>query len=245
MQLNEKLEIHEQLNQKLFDGDQLRPDVLEKINDIVNTFIDSLWIKPKVLDVQLVGSNASYNYTIHSDIDLHIIINFEDLQASPEIVNAMYNLEKTQFNKDHDITIKGLDVELYIEDVNAGAISNGIYSIKYNKWIKYPNKITNIPEYDLSKQLQSWKNVIEKVIDNKDKDQISEVIDKLYMIRKNSIAIDGEYGKGNQLFKEIRNEGLLDKLKDEFKKQVSRDLSLESFLDNHTIEEMFITQFED
>ena len=46
-------------------------------------------------------------------------------------------------------------------------------------------------------------------------------------MRKNSIAIDGEYGKGNQLIKDIRSAGLLDKLKSELNNAISKDLSLE------------------
>ena len=46
-------------------------------------------------------------------------------------------------------------------------------------------------------------------------------------MRKNSIAVDGEYGKGNQLFKDIRSAGLLDKLKSELNTAISKDLSLE------------------
>lgn len=36
----------------------------------------------------------------------------------------------------------------------------------------------------------------------------------LYLMRTNSLAVDGEYSKGNQLFKEIRNAGYLKELKD-------------------------------
>jgi len=63
MKLIESYEIHEQLNKKIFDGEKLKPEVREKILDIVDEFIDNLWIKIDVLDIQLLGSNASYNYT--------------------------------------------------------------------------------------------------------------------------------------------------------------------------------------
>ena len=53
------------------------------------------------------------------------------------------------------------------------------------------------------------------------------MIDRLYLMRHNALAVDGEYGKGNQLFKEIRNSGLLDKLKNSLTIQLSSRLSLE------------------
>ena len=222
------IEIHDQLNQKLFDGEKLKPEIREKILEIVDEFLDNLWVKIEPLDIQLLGSNASYNYTEFSDLDIHIITNFEFLNASQEILNALYNLEKTNFNKNHNITIKGIPVELYVEDVDSSAISNGIYSIKDDRWIKFPNKIIDVPQYDLSKQVERWKLVIENRLNDENKEELVDLVNRLYMIRKNSIAVDGEYGKGNQLFKEIRNLGLLDSIKDKIKEITSDELSLES-----------------
>jgi len=47
-------------------------------------------------------------------------------------------------------------------------------------------------------------------------------------MRKNSIAVDGEWSKGNQIFKELRNLGLIQQLKDLQKEFTSNMLSLES-----------------
>ena len=47
-------------------------------------------------------------------------------------------------------------------------------------------------------------------------------------MRTNSIAVDGEYGKGNQIFKDLRNLGYLSKLKEALMKAMSKELSLES-----------------
>ena len=52
----------------------------------------------------------------------------------------------------------------------------------------------------------------------------------LYLMRKDSIATDGEYGVGNLLFKEIRNRGLLSALKDKYNEMISDELTLEHYL---------------
>lgn len=106
MNLQESFELHNELNPKLFQDDKLKPEIRQRILDIVDEFLDSLRIKIDVLDIQLLGSNASYNYTDYSDMDIHIITNFEMLDASQEIVNALFNLEKTNFNRNYDIFIK-------------------------------------------------------------------------------------------------------------------------------------------
>lgn len=145
--------INSTLNQKLFKNEKLKPEIREQILKICKSFIDDLSVKPDVLDIQIVGSNASYNYTENSDLDVHIITNFELLGCDVSIVKALFDAEKSLFNKNHNITIKGINVELYVEDVNSNSISNGIYSVINNSWVKYPEKIEDIPVYDISRQL--------------------------------------------------------------------------------------------
>ena len=75
--LNEDIEKHEVLNPLLFDeNDELKPEIKEAIEKIVNQFVEDLKtdsVKIEVKDVILVGSNVSYNYTKDSDLDIHII----------------------------------------------------------------------------------------------------------------------------------------------------------------------------
>ena len=237
------MEIHSTLNQKLFSGEKLKPEIKDRILKIVDAFVSDLTIKPDVIDIQLVGSNVSYNYTPNSDLDVHIVTNFELLACDENLVQALYNAEKTNFNKNHDIKIKGINVELYVEDVKAGTASNGVYSVLEDDWVKFPKKLTGIKEYDLSREVGIWKDKIEDALSSGTEQEVKDIINRLYMIRKNSILIDGEYGKGNQLFKEIRNLGLLDELKEKVHELLSRELSLESIAENYTFGQMLNIDF--
>ena len=237
------MEIHDTLNPRLFSGEQLKPEVRERILKIVDAFVDDMEIKPDVLDVQLVGSNVSYNYTPNSDLDVHLVVNFEMMNADRTLVQALFNAEKSWFNKNHDITIKGVNVELYVEDVGAGTASNGVYSALNDEWIKFPDSLEGIQEYDLSREVAIWQKEIEGILKDGTEEDVKNEINRLYMIRKNSILIDGEYGKGNQLFKEIRNLGLLDALKDKVHELLSKELSLESMAENYTIGQMLHLDF--
>lgn len=58
-------------------------------------------------------------------------------------------------------------------------------------------------------------------------DEINSFIDDVYLLRKSSIMSDGEYGKGNLVFKELRNNGYLDKLKELKTKLTEKDLVVE------------------
>ena len=79
IKLVEAIEKHNTLNSKLFTKDELLKDkVRDKMLEIVDEFLADLKeqdIKIKVDDILFIGSNASYNYTKDSDIDLHILAN--------------------------------------------------------------------------------------------------------------------------------------------------------------------------
>lgn len=228
--LLEAFEKHDILNPKIWDeNNEMLPEVSEKINEIVDYFMDSLSIKMSPIDVHIVGSNASYNYTSKSDLDVHVVVNFESIDAPKEIVMALLNDEKASFNKSHGISIHGVDVEMYVEDVKSTTVSNGIYSLYEEKWIKFPVKIDNVPQVDVTDAKDKWVTIAQNLLNTGTSEEISGAIDTLYMIRKNSIDVDGEFGKGNILFKELRNDGVLQELKDALVSTKSKELSLESY----------------
>lgn len=222
--------MQKELNPKIWEDKKLREDVRETIIDIVSEFMDNLIIPVEILDVRVVGSNASYNYTEHSDLDVHIISNLELVGSPTEIVQALYNSERSNFNRTHNIKIKGIEVELYVEDVNSAVTSNGIYSVIDDVWIKEPQIIKERSVKIDKNELQDLVDSVQSVLDDGDSDDIKDCIDMLYLMRKDSIAIDGEYGVGNLLFKEIRNSGLLNALKDKYNEMISDELTLEHYI---------------
>lgn len=56
--------------------------------------------------------------------------------------------------------------------------------------------------------------------------KIDKFIDKLYELRHAGLAEDGEYSIGNLVFKEMRNKGYLDNLKELRHKIIANRLSL-------------------
>ena len=216
-----------ELNPKIWRDNKLKPSVRRKIYDIVNAFLDYIDYPIRVADIHILGSNASYNYTNNSDLDVHLIVNFDDLEIPETFLQTFFNLEKSSFNKEYNIKIKGMDVEIYVEDINANTISNGIYSLNRNKWIKFPQHI-EAPDVDLEPELSMIKKNIRTLININDIDKLNDYLDSIYLMRKDSLAINGEFGKGNLIFKQLRNEGLLNSLRDKIKDLTSKKLSLES-----------------
>lgn len=148
--VNEEIKINDTLNRTLFDNDdELRERVKYKLLNIVEEIQDIAIeneIDLVIKDVVLLGSNCSYNYTKDSDIDLHIIADTSGNDCTKHHLELIYNLFKSSFNDKYDIKIKGIPVELYIEENETSANSNGIYSL-YSGWIKKPTK-ESIPDID-------------------------------------------------------------------------------------------------
>ena len=232
-------ESHE-LNPKLWDGNLLKNEVSQKINEIVGEFILELQdsdIPISVIDTWIVGSNASYNYTDNSDLDVHIIANLNSVSCDVKTLQLLYNYFKSYFNDKYDIKIKGIPVELYIEDVNSSIYSNGIYSLEKNDWIKFP-VYNEIPEVDISLPLKSVIDEFDAIMMGTSPQSASDLIDHMYMMRKIGLMTDGEYSVGNLVFKEFRNQGYLDKLKDKMSQDVSKELSLESMKNSKEFSKM-------
>lgn len=229
---NENKHIHSVLNPLLWNSDNaLLQDVESRLIDTIKLFKDHLDDSIDIIDAYIVGSNASYNYTQLSDLDVHVMANFESVEASKEFVHMLYDASKISFNLTYNILIHGISVELYVEDITSPSSvrSNGIYSIFNRKWIKQPVKLDNTYDVDITASANVWKSRIDSALQNDLYDYTNTLINKLYMIRKNSLMTDGEFGKGNLLFKEIRNSGYMDKMKDFLHSIQSKRLSLEDF----------------
>jgi predicted nucleotidyltransferase len=243
LQLTEAVEKHDKLNSKLFTKDeQLKETVRKKMLEIVDEFVDDLReqnIKIKIDDILLVGSNASYNYTKNSDIDLHLIANTKNIKYTADVADALYGAYRTLFNKSLDISIYGIPLELYVETENTPRNSNGVYSVKKDKWVRHPEHEA-IPDYDksaLKKLVDVWTSKCDKLFDDikadrlKDEKRVLKLLEDIYdKLRKKGVA-KSEYSLENLAFKELRNDGYLSKLK-EFKNElISKRLSLAEQLD--------------
>lgn len=238
MKLLEEFQVHEELNPKLFEQDKLREDVRDKIIEIVLSFEKYIKVPINIVDIQLVGSQASYNYTEKSDIDIHVIANYETVTDDIVLLQSLYDAKKSKFNDDFDITVKGIEVELYVENIKSSVVSNGIYSVCEDSWVKVPVKIETVEQFDLTDEISTWAAKSNEALSTGDESDIAELLNTLYLMRKNSIAVEGEWGRGNQLFKELRDRGIIKGLKDEYKRRVSKILSLESLTYGKLINEI-------
>lgn len=131
--MSEAIEKHDELNQNIWNGKELKPEVKEKLQLIADTFIEKLKeddIPIEVKDIILVGSNVNYNYTKDSDLDLHIQADLSQFKGrEKELAEKIYQCKKAMFNSKYDISLYGVPVEIYVEpyqDVDANGIPDAV-----------------------------------------------------------------------------------------------------------------------
>lgn len=217
-----------ELNPKLFEKDMLIPEVRDALYKIATVFKDYLDLPFEIKDIYLTGSNANYNYTDDSDIDLHLVYDFEQAGANAELLSKYLIAAKKDFNDKYNIKVKGLPVELGCENLSEPLVSTGVYSLGANSWVIKPeNSAIEIPDVDMNAF-----NDLSTQIDNTIKAQNASAIENLWKsiknLRKHSLSDEGEFGMGNLLFKKLRNADYLERLRNSMYNTKSKDLSLES-----------------
>lgn len=223
--LNEKkISYKKELCQKIWDGTTLIPRIEEKLLNIARDFYEDLELDTEIIDIILVGSMANYNYTSASDIDVHIIADFSEINEDVELVRKAIDGERFVWNLRHNIVIQKHDVELYVQDVNDKHISAGTYSILNNKWVKMP--VYNPPSVDTADVDPKYDARVYDIneLDKLSKTELDTEDAKLYYkkarqlkrkiskARKEGLAKGGEFSIENLVFKKLRNTGEYGKL---------------------------------
>ena len=234
------MRFHDELNPVIWDKDndnQMRPEVLAKLKEIANAFIEYIEIpEDAILDMVVTGSSASYNYNEFSDLDLHIIVDYDKIHEDCPLVEGYLGALKNTFNKEHDIYIHGVPVELYAEKKDQGTVHNGLYSVQNEEWIDRPEKIAPT---DNDAAVEAKFNEIKEMVDKcDDSEAATELLEKIYAMRKAGLAEAGEFCTENLAFKKLRNEGCMDKLREIKKKDIDKQLSLESYTEDWSAEDI-------
>ena len=89
------------LNPKLWNSDQLKPGLRLKLLKIAKYFYEFLGIEAPIKGIILTGSSVNYNWTENSDIDLHILINYKDINDSIPLVRDYMMAKKSIWNNNY------------------------------------------------------------------------------------------------------------------------------------------------
>ena len=214
--------VRDTLNTKIFDSkEHMYGDVRTRMLMIADDFFETLdigWVE--IDDIILTGSLANYNWSKFSDVDLHILLKFEDVDDNTDLVREYFNSKKNLWNEKHNITIKGYDVELYVQDTTEPHVSSGVYSVLWDGWVVKPEKGSKkIDEKKVTQKVNSLIDGIKhltKLYTDAEYDKVIRSIktlkEKIKKMRQAGLDREGEYSFENIAFKVLRRMEILDKI---------------------------------
>ncbi len=198
----------------------LSPIVARKLMKIADEVIKSLDLRVDVEDVIITGSIASYNWHEMSDIDLHILLDFEKIDDNFDLVKRMLDQTRINWNKKHDIRIAEKEVELYFQHHEEPHESNGIWSLEQEKWLAEPVRLN--PEIDIqttekkaeaiAQQIEHLSDVFKNGKFKETYEYARKIKDKIAKMRQSGLSDEGIYSPENLAFKMLRNAGYLERL---------------------------------
>jgi len=214
--------IKDELNSDIWENkNKLKNTIADQLYKIAKDFWDSLDIKwVKILDVTVTGSLANYTWSKYSDIDLHIIIDYNEVDENQDIVQDFLRLNSSAWNKNHNILIKDFEVEIYVQDVNEPHYSTGVYSIKNDYWLTRPTKFKPEIDYEnVKKKAANLMNDIDEVYElyaNKEYREAHKntivLQERIRKFRKSGLEKGGAFSVENLAFKVLRRNEYLYKL---------------------------------
>lgn len=214
----------------------LHKDVYEKLIQISEFFLKSIDTPIKVKNIFLTGSIASYQWTPLSDIDLHIVVDILNDECE-KTVDDYFDIKSKNFNKNHNIFLKGFKVEMNIKREEVLLKGKAVYDLLNKEWVSEPsNPIRDFTDHEVLTLVSRIQKEIDDAINNREPyESFSDIKNRIKNMRTNGLKSDeGEFSVGNLVFKTLRNNGYIQKL---FKYKgdiLDNTLSLESFKDFYT-----------
>jgi hypothetical protein len=227
-----------ELNPRLFVNEKLTLQTRRSLLELFEILIKNISIKgfdQYIVQRVFVGGLCGFQWSDSSDIDLHLIINDEELAQDKNLstveLSKLLNDSIERMNKKY--YFRGYPVEFYIQGRNEKFFSNGIYDVELNTWDKYPevkeyNK-ENVNQAKLeAKEYKIYifskiKEIKKQLKKNKDEQFIKACIEfidkekeKIKNLRKQSISKETDSTVENMFFIFLRRGKVFQKIK-EFK----------------------------
>ena len=216
---------------------KMKPEVKKTLLKIADDYFESLDLPGiDIEDVTMTGSLANYNWSKYSDVDLHIVVDYDDLPMERELVQDFFKSKSSNWNKEHDVKIYGYDVELYVQDINEPHHSTGVYSILNNEWnIEPEKKEISFNDKSVKEKAERLMDRIEEIYDEMDEvdneetvERVNKLTEKIKKMRQSGLESGGEFSVENIVFKVLRRNGMLDRLYDIKTVAYDRSVTLES-----------------
>jgi len=216
--------LQDELNPKVWDDYVLKNDIKEELLTLGNDYFENLNLgNVELSDMIFTGSLANFNWSEYSDFDLHLVFDFTDVNDDVDLVRKYLDAIEKSWKLQHDIKLKGYDVEIYCQDKSQKHHSTGVYSLFDNDWIIKPTKQNfKIDEDGIRKKASSFMGSIDDIEKKLDSgyefDDVKSSFKKLWKkikdARQAGLDKEGEFSVENLVFKLLRRNGYIQKFMD-------------------------------
>jgi hypothetical protein len=227
--IEDAINFHDELNPLLFDEhNKLKPNIKSQLDTIVDDFIEYMGIPDLAIeDIIITGSNVAYTYTSHSDIDLHLLVDFAKLPES-DVYKELFNAKKSLYNDTYEITIRDIPVEVYVQDTAQSHTSLGEYSLYKDMFTRVPTKKrANLDEISAASKFERLEQLALEGLKSDDIEKVNGVLSIIKRYRQSGLDNKGEFGPENLAFKAVRSKGYFQALFDRRNQIRAEQLSLE------------------
>lgn len=213
------LSFHDRLNPDIWvpsEGNYiLKEEIKNKLLAAADKFSDFIKYKGSkivISDIVITGSNANFNYSKYSDIDVHLLLDYDSITCDEDVLDEYLNDKKTLWQLKYDVEIQGIPVELYAQNDNekftAGA---GVYSIVKDEWLKKPSKKEIV--LDFSKIKDKTSELMNAIESANTVEELESIKNKIWKMRSCGLSRYGEFSQENYVFKLLRRSGAINDLK--------------------------------
>lgn len=215
------------LSDRVWNEEGLRPEIANALGRIAKKFLDELEIDLIVKDIILTGSYAGRTWGAGSDLDLHIIADMKK-SGGLDVIARATKLAKFKWEEEHDITIHGIPVEVYVEDINEDPPKvTGRWSITRNDWLlEPPSGGSSFDESKVLKKVMDFREVIQKARRTNEEGPIISAMKRITKLRKAGLERAGELSNENLAYRVLRRTGELQEAWDLIHDLTDQDLSV-------------------
>ena len=136
------------------------------------------------------------------------------------MVKKFFDAVRSNWNKLHNILVKGHEVEIYVQDEHEPHVSTGVYSLKNDRWLVVPKKIRPaIDRATATKKMKQIAREVDKLSLIYDNGQYADALglaerlkEKIKRMRQAGLASTGLYSPENLAFKMLRRSGDIEQL---------------------------------
>ena len=157
------------------EGYKMRPEIRDSLLKIVEDYEEFVDIDLDIEDIILTGSLSNFNWSEFSDVDLHILIDFED--PSESIEKKYLDSRRIIWNSLRDVNVKGFESEIYVQDSKEQHFASGMYSVMYNDWVVKPEeKEVVLDSHKILSKSKQWMDMIDQIEDNMERTSPNELM---------------------------------------------------------------------